>query len=235
MFRFLMGLRALLRSSRAAAMVTLPPDLCRDKPLLERLMWATDGVIELEGFGCMSFASLVDQDDRLVADAPHPADPTLPDLFSHHHGLIHVHRPFNLHSLAPPSLKLSTLVGGRGGQNNLAFKQKRKAFVVETLHLDVEGGVGERRTTAPPSLTASAHAHDHAGHSHHADSAGGESLAPQTGGGRVRIEMPEVAREVGEIASATEAPKPARPIKSALKKKSVGFAMDPSKPELYEF
>lgn len=52
MFRFLMGLRGLLRSSRSAALVTLPPHLCRDQVLLERLMWAADGVIELEGFGC---------------------------------------------------------------------------------------------------------------------------------------------------------------------------------------
>jgi elongator complex protein 4 len=36
-----------------------------------------------------------------------------------------------------------------GGENNLAFKCTRKRFIVETLHLDVEGGVNERRTTAP--------------------------------------------------------------------------------------
>jgi len=34
-----------------------------------------------------------------------------------------------------------------GGENNLAFKCTRKRFVIETHHLDVEGGVGERRTT----------------------------------------------------------------------------------------
>ncbi|KAH9004410.1 hypothetical protein EDB86DRAFT_3210211 [Lactarius hatsudake] len=33
-----------------------------------------------------------------------------------------------------------------GGENNLAFKCTRKRFVIETHHLDVEGGVGERRT-----------------------------------------------------------------------------------------
>jgi len=66
-----MGLRALLRSSRSAAMVTLPPDLCRDEALLERLMWATDGVIELEGFGCACPARLTDVGFRRDADAAH--------------------------------------------------------------------------------------------------------------------------------------------------------------------
>ena len=37
------------------------------------------------------------------------------------------------------------------GENNLAFKLKRKRLVVETLHLGVEGGVGERRTEPAPS------------------------------------------------------------------------------------
>jgi elongator complex protein 4 len=41
----------------------------------------------------------------------------------------------------------SSLAGTGGGENNLAFKCMRKRLVVETLHLDVEGGVGERRTT----------------------------------------------------------------------------------------
>ena len=39
------------------------------------------------------------------------------------------------------------------GENNLAFKCTRKRMLFETLHLDIEGGVGERRTTpAPVSL-----------------------------------------------------------------------------------
>jgi elongator complex protein 4 len=35
--------------------------------------------------------------------------------------------------------------------NNLAFKLKRRRFVVETLHLDVEGGTSERKTTTTKS------------------------------------------------------------------------------------
>ena len=58
------------------------------------------------------------------------------------------------HSLIPASDRSSTLRGissvsgwTGGGENNLAFKCTRKQFVIETHHLDVEGGVGERRTT----------------------------------------------------------------------------------------
>jgi hypothetical protein len=48
--------------------------------------------------------------------------------------------------------------------------------------------------------------------------------------------MPEMAKEVDVLASAGPSKlAAARPIKSAMKKKAVGFAMDPSKPELYEF
>lgn len=41
--------------------------------------------------------------------------------------------------------------GAGGGENNLAFKVRRKRMVIETLHLDVEGGVSERRTKPPKS------------------------------------------------------------------------------------
>jgi elongator complex protein 4 len=38
-------------------------------------------------------------------------------------------------------------VSSGGGENNLAFKCMRRRMLFETLHLDLEGGVGERRTT----------------------------------------------------------------------------------------
>ncbi|KAL7417478.1 Elongator complex protein 4 [Mrakia frigida] len=212
MYRFLHSLRSLLRSSRTAAMITLPAHLCQKSELRERLMWGTDAVVELEGFG---------------------SDPTLPLLFPSHHGLLHLHSPFHLSSLSPPSAKLSTLVGGRGGQNNLAFKLKRKAFVVETLHLDVEGGVGERRTTAPVALGGGEdpHAgHGHEGHEHgHGET---EEVQLGEGAGRVRIEVSQEEREREE----KKERETVLPRKSAMKKKTVGFAgVDPTKPELYEF
>jgi hypothetical protein len=44
---------------------------------------------------------------------------------------------------------MSSVSGSSGGrENNIAFKCTRKRLVFETHHLDVEGGVGERRTVA---------------------------------------------------------------------------------------
>lgn len=71
-------------------------------------------------------------------------------MFSAHHGLVHIHRLPAPHTLVAPSDRFSALRGlTSSGENNLAFKCMRKRVVFETLHLDVEGGVGERRTTAP--------------------------------------------------------------------------------------
>jgi elongator complex protein 4 len=56
--------------------------------------------------------------------------------------------------MSPPSDRTSMLRGlrqGGVGENNLVFRCTRRRLVIETLHLDVEGGVGERRTTAPPA------------------------------------------------------------------------------------
>jgi elongator complex protein 4 len=52
-------------------------------------------------------------------------------------------------------LSATTSASGGGGENNLAFKCTRKRLVIETLHLDLEGGVSERRTTpvAPVAAT----------------------------------------------------------------------------------
>jgi len=70
--------------------------------------------------------------------------PTLPALFPHSHGLLTLHSFPTTHHLLPPTLKSSFLLGAGG--NNLGFRLKRKRFVIETVHLGVEGGVGERRT-----------------------------------------------------------------------------------------
>ena len=81
-------------------------------------------------------------------------------MFPAHHGLLHIHTLPAPHSLLPPSDKFSTLRGlsasvasaGGSGENNLTFKCTRKRLIFETLHLDIEGGVGERRTG--PSVVA---------------------------------------------------------------------------------
>ncbi|KIR96337.1 elongator complex protein 4 [Cryptococcus deuterogattii 2001/935-1] len=141
--RFIHSLRELLKSKPASVLITLPASLILSmgserESIVRRLAWGVDACVELKGF----------------AD-----DPTLPPLFPTH-GLLTLHSYPITHSLLPSTLKHSTLLGvsqsstsisssgggGGAGENNLGFRLKRKRFVVETVHLGVEGGVGERRT-----------------------------------------------------------------------------------------
>ena len=58
-----------------------------------------------------------------------------------------------LRGLSVPSAITATHTSNSAGvgENNIAFKCTRRRLVFETFHLDVEGGVGERRTTPAPS------------------------------------------------------------------------------------
>ncbi|EIW66528.1 hypothetical protein TREMEDRAFT_34882 [Tremella mesenterica DSM 1558] len=149
--RFLHSLRSLLKGTNSSAIITLPPWLVTSPPSdLERtewvnsLSWSVDACIELRGFG---------------------DDPTLPILFPQSHGTFHLHSFPTSHTLLPPTLRHSSLLGistttssasggGGAGENNLSFRLKRKAFVIERMHLGVEGGIGERRTAPPPDSRA---------------------------------------------------------------------------------
>lgn len=134
---FAYSLRTLLRRyPHACASVSLPPNMSGDgwggRGWLNKLSWLFDASVTLAGF----------------------SDPSLSLAFPSHHGSVRVHGLPAPHSLTPASDRSSTLRGissasgwTGGGENNLAFKCTRKRFVIETHHLDVEGGVGERRTT----------------------------------------------------------------------------------------
>ncbi|WVQ78667.1 hypothetical protein IAT38_000754 [Cryptococcus sp. DSM 104549] len=143
--RFIHSLRAIIASKPAAVLLTIPASFIdrlgssMRESAVKELAWAVDACVELKGF----------------AD-----DPTLPPLFPTTHGLLTLHSFPTSHALLPSTLKHSTLLGvsqtssaapgggggGGAGENNLGFKLRRKRFVVETVHLGVEGGVGERRT-----------------------------------------------------------------------------------------
>jgi len=140
---FLHSLRALLRQyPRACASISLPPHLSTDlgggEGWIHKLGWLSDAVITLSAF---------------------TANPSLSLIFPAHHGLLHIHTLPAPHTILAPSDKYSTLrglsssaVSVGGGENNLAFKCTRKRLTFETLHLDLEGGIGDRRTT--PSSNA---------------------------------------------------------------------------------
>jgi elongator complex protein 4 len=143
------------------------------------------------------------------------ANPSLLALFPTHHGLVEISALPASHTVLAPSDKLSTLrgllsspSGTGGGENNLAFKCMRKRMMFETLHLDLEGGVGERRTTVGPNTRVNP--------INDADRKEGDK-----GEAVVGIHLEEVGG--GSVAVA-----------SKKKKKAVGFASD--RPDIsYEF
>ncbi|KAJ7456711.1 hypothetical protein FB451DRAFT_1512112 [Mycena latifolia] len=65
------------------------------------------------------------------------------------HGLVRIHTLLLRRAWCPRVDRFSTLRGAvaGSGENNLGFKCTRKRLAFETLHLDIDGGVGERRTT----------------------------------------------------------------------------------------
>ena len=136
--------------------------------------------------------------------------------------------------LVPASDRFSTLRGlaasssssvsasGGIGENNLAFKVTRKRFVIETFHLDVEGGVGERRTTPAPSATV-----DGGGHRHQE-----EGKRPQAG---VEVQIgPEPSRSTDSQKDPALAPSETE--KKGIQKKPkkrVGFQVN--RPDVLDF
>jgi len=166
------------------------------------------------------------------------ADPTLASLFKTYHGVVQVLRSPTVHTLLSASHKHSILRGLRAsstagtssksgetasgtGENNLAFRCTRKRFVIETLHLDAEGGVGERRTSAPPTAVASVSSAPHTQHLRAGPGPGAASAI-------VVLEETSLPAEV-QVAAQQEPPKPKNP----MKKKRVAFHSD--RPELYDF
>lgn len=114
--------------------------------------------------------------DSAVAMSTFACSPALRSAFSAYTGAFRVLKTPAVGTLTNPSIRSSVLrgmgtgagagiAGGKaggggeggagGGENNLAFKVRRKRLVIETLHLDVEGGVSERRTKPVKSLAGS--------------------------------------------------------------------------------
>ncbi|KAJ2807934.1 Elongator subunit elp4 [Coemansia helicoidea] len=143
--RFLHGLRGLLRYSFATCVASFPSHLYEDgsgerMPVVRRVEHLCDAVVELESFEGThaSPADIVARQTRAKAGAA----------AQDYHGFVHIHKLPRLNSLTASVGRLSLLHTGGGSANNLAFRLRRKKFCIETYHLPIEGGVGERRTPA---------------------------------------------------------------------------------------
>ncbi|TFK89612.1 PAXNEB-domain-containing protein [Polyporus arcularius HHB13444] len=210
------SLRALLRRHpRACAAVCMPSHLCQEAfggaGWVQKLGWLTDASITLAAF---------------------TANPTLTAMFSAHHGLVHIHSLPAPHTLLPPSDKFSTLRGlTSSGENNLAFKCMRKRLIFETLHLDVEGGVSERRTTPSANAIAMEAGDEHV---HNHDHGSPTNQPGSVAAVQVQLEQTQIAPSISQPpANAAPAEKTDSVVKKVKIKKKVGFIS--VKPDLYDF
>ncbi|XP_034273087.1 elongator complex protein 4 [Pantherophis guttatus] len=103
--RFMYALRGLLRTSLSVCIITVPTHLIQNKAIMERVTHLSDTVIGLESF----------------IGSERETNP----LYKDYHGLVHIHQ-------IP---RLNSLICDVSNTKDLAFKLKRKLFVIERLHL----------------------------------------------------------------------------------------------------
>jgi elongator complex protein 4 len=198
-----------MRSKDAAALITFPPHLSSPAVVsgwISQIGFSSDACVTLQGFS---------------------SDPSLSASFPQYSGLLTIHSTPSPTTLLPPSYKFSELrglhAGGGtgtapgGGENNLAFKCLRKRFVIETLHLDIEGGVSERRTAPPtgiPSVNTMVPSTSNISHTHVHSTA-----------------TVEIVTKTQSSVTVSDDASP--PVPKKKPKKSVAFRSD--QPELYDF
>ncbi|CAK1551708.1 unnamed protein product [Leptosia nina] len=108
LIKFMYCLRILLRDTNAVAFITIPSHLFDDDHIMNRLLHSIDNAVRIESFA--------------------GSDKETNPVFSEYHGLFHLTKLSALYSLVP--FVPSSL--------DLAFKLKRKKFVIEKLHLPPE-------------------------------------------------------------------------------------------------
>ena len=161
-------------------------------------------------------------------------------MFPSHHGFVHLLSLPSPTTLVAPSDRFSTLRGlassasgfGGSGENNLAFKCTRKRLIFETLHLDLDGGVSERRTTVPSTVVAEM-ATTTALTSTTKGSKAPDSVVSNVPGTKIHIEFEAAPSEEKESQSETVS----QPLPSTKKfkktTKKVAFFSD--RPDVYDF
>ncbi|KAI0274679.1 PAXNEB-domain-containing protein [Gloeopeniophorella convolvens] len=204
------------RYPHTCASVGLPPNVSVEEwggpGWVNKLSWLFDASVTLAGFS---------------------ADPSLLSTFPSHHGFLHIHGLPAPHSLVSASDRTSTLRGlssvsgsSGGGENNLAFKCTRKRLVFETLHLDVEGGLGERRTGPATNAIAL----EEGMRSERVASASGKQSAAFAGGAAIEIQIEGAVDTGAGVVGGADVQEGA---KAGRKKKKVAFQSE--QPELYDF
>ncbi|KAJ0179262.1 hypothetical protein K1T71_004974 [Dendrolimus kikuchii] len=108
LIKFMYSLRVILRDTNAVAFISVPSHLFEEEHTVKRLLYSVDNAVKIESF----------------AGSSRETNPVYKD----YHGLFHITKLSALYSMVPfvpPSL-------------DLAFKLKRKRFLIEKLHLPPE-------------------------------------------------------------------------------------------------
>lgn len=108
LLKFLYCLRKLVQDKNVVICVTIPSHLFEDDHIIKRILYSVDNAVKIESF----------------AGSSKETNP----VYSDYHGLFHITKLSTVYSLVPfvpPSL-------------DLAFKLKRKKFLIEKLHLPPE-------------------------------------------------------------------------------------------------
>ncbi|CAK1578245.1 unnamed protein product [Parnassius mnemosyne] len=108
LIKFLYCLRVILKDTLAVAFITIPSHLFDDDLFMSRILYSVDNAVRIESF----------------AGSSRETNP----VYSDYHGLFHVTKLSAIYTLVPfvpPSL-------------DMAFKLRRKKFVIEKLHLPPE-------------------------------------------------------------------------------------------------
>lgn len=143
------ALKSALRKHRhACASISLAPYISTESwggvGWTQKLGWVSDAALTLSAFSGKFKGNLNEE----ILTTGITGDLGLSNMFPSHHGLVHIHTVPSPHTLSAPSDRFSCLRGlSSSGENNLGFKSTRKRVIFERLHLDIEGGIGERRTT----------------------------------------------------------------------------------------
>ncbi|WFD28646.1 Elongator subunit elp4 [Malassezia nana] len=162
LMRFLLRLRALARTlSMPSGDADTPPIPCLVSVSLSSLLCSRVGQAQERG---NLIHRLLHASDACLGLSSFAATPGLHAMFPEYTGALRIFRTPSIGTLTNPSLRASVLRGmaaglapgsqrgdggAGGGENNLAFKVKRKRLAIEPLHLDTDGGVQERRTQPP--------------------------------------------------------------------------------------
>ena len=220
----------------ACASVSLPSYLCEDtwggSGWVRKLAWLSDACVSLSAFTGKLYIAMKIM--LLILPCFTPANPSLSAIFPSYHGFVHIYSLPAPSALIPASDKFSSLRGlSSSGENNLAFKCMRKRLVFETLHLDLEGGVSERRTTPTPNSieTIVPSNHDHATGDPHVH---GATSSNKTGLAAVEVQLEHVKINVTGEERSAEIPMESTATSTKKKpKKRVAFTSD--RPDLYDF